>query len=181
MRFPPPPSPVPLPSGGFAILEILVATVLLAATFSMAAMLSMVSSRSMITSEGRGNQQSLIESDLAGIQELAETYTWCSGAGGFAASCTSKTPRTQDYYFPNTTDPNSSLITAFETACNNTTAPDTLNAALITAINNRPALSGISRTVASDDIPSHRLRITYTGTNANRLVVFTPTVAAWCP
>jgi len=35
--------------------------------------------------------------------------------------------------------------------------------------------------VATDDIATNRLRITYTGTNASRLVVLVPTVAAWCP
>jgi type II secretory pathway pseudopilin PulG len=167
-------TPAP-PSSGFAILEILIATILLAATFSMAAMLSMVSSRSMISTEARGNQQSLIESDLAGIQNLAETFTWCSGAGGFT-SCNGSAPRSENYYFPTT----AAGITAFETACNNTTS-DTLNTALVTAINARAAIPGVTRIVDSDDIATNRLRITYTGANANRLVVFTPTVAAWCP
>ncbi|MCT0212079.1 MULTISPECIES: hypothetical protein [Synechococcales] len=168
-------SPSP-PTAGFAILEILIATVLLTATFSMAAMLSMVSSRSMISSEGRSNQQSLIDSDLAAIQNLAETFTWCSGAGGFTTCTIGVAARSENYYFPTTT----AGITAFETACNNT-ASDTLNTALVTAINARPALAGITRTLATDDIATNRLRINYAGANANRLVVFTPTVAAWCP
>jgi hypothetical protein len=179
MRPPHLPTPTP-PSAGFAILEILIATLLLATTFSMAAMLSMVSSRSMVSSEGRSNQQSRIESDLAAIQNLAETFTWCSGAGGFT-TCTNGVPaRSENYYFPTT----GAGITAFETACNNTVS-DTLNTALVTAINNRAAVPGVTRTVAADDIATNRLRLTYTDTNANnrlvRLVVFTPTVAAWCP
>jgi len=94
MRFPLPHNHAsPPPEEGFAILEILIATVLLAATFSMAAVLSMVSSRSMISSEGRSNQQSLIETDIAAIQNLGETFTWCSGAGGFTSCTTGVLPR----------------------------------------------------------------------------------------
>jgi hypothetical protein len=86
--------------------------------------------------------------------------------------------RSENYYFPPDTSP--AAISAFETACSDT-GSDSLNTPLVGAIHSRPVPPGVSRSVAFDDIASHRLRITYTGTAVNRVVLLVPTVAAWCP
>ncbi len=182
-------------SAGFTLVELLVGAVLLTIGLSMAASLATISNRSMIRSAQLGNQESLIDSDIAAIRNLAEIYTWCPGSGttsaaavsAAGASCASTTPRTEAYYFPNNPVPPNTFaarVIAFENACdpnNNTPTIDELNIALVAAINARAQPPGISRTVANDDIAAHRLRITYAGTNVNRVVVLTPTVAAWCP
>ncbi len=166
--------PVPAPDG-FSIVEILIGTVLLAITLSMAATLSMVSTGAMRSSEARSRGQAQIDSDVAAIRDLAETYTWCTGSGGF--SCGSIPARTETYYFPT----NAAAIVSFETACSNPVTGD-LNGALVAAINGRAQPQGITRTVVNDTTSTaHRLRITYAGPEANRVVVVVPTVAAWCP
>lgn len=172
------PQQVRAEEAGVSIAEIVIAATLIAATISAAAILTGVSSRSLTISAGRGNEQNRIDTDLSAIRDLAETYTWCSGAGSFSSCTTGVAARTENYYFP---PPGSSVAIAnFSTACS-TTGSDTLNTALVTAISARPALPGITRTVANDDIATHRLRISYAGSSANRVVLLVPTVAAWCP
>jgi type II secretory pathway pseudopilin PulG len=165
-------------AAGFTILEVVVAATVLALATSAGAVLSGVSSRSLTSGNRTSLQQSQIEADLAAIRDLAATYTWCSGAGAFS-TCTAGVPaRSENYYFPPSTNP--SAISAFETACS-ATGSDTVNTVLVSAINARPAPAGVSRTVASDDIATRRLRLTYAGSSVNRVVLLVPTVAAWCP
>lgn len=182
-RRPDPSARPPAGGGGFTLIELLIGAVLITIALSMAATLAGITNRSMISSETIGRQDTLIESDIAAIRDLAERYTWCTGAGTTAATavCASVTPRTENYYFPNIGNAAVS-ITAFENACRPAATPtiDELNAPLVTAINARAQPAGITRTVANDDVAGYRLRITYAGTNVNRVVLLVPTVAAWC-
>ena len=163
---------------GFTILEVVVAATVLAVACSAGAVLSGVSTRALSSGNRQSLQQSQIDADLAAIRDLAETYTWCSGAGAFSSCTTGVQARSENYYFPPDTSP--AAISAFETACSDT-GSDSLNAPLVAVINARPVPPGVSRSVASDDIATHRLRISYTGTAVNRVVLLVPTVAAWCP
>jgi type II secretory pathway pseudopilin PulG len=172
------PRPSSAPEAGFTILEVVVAAMVIALASSAGAVLSGVSTRSLSSSNSQSLQQSRIEADLAGIRELAETYTWCSGSGTFSSCVTGVTARSENYYFPPAAS--TAAISAFETACSDT-GSDSLNTALVAAIDARPAPQGVSRSVVSDDIATHRLRITYSGSAVNRVVLLVPTVAAWCP
>lgn len=168
---------------GSTILEVLIAVAIIGLAFAGAATLSAVQNRSLISASNLSTVQSQLDADVAAVRNLAETYTWCSGAGGFngsAANCAGATARTENYYFPIASA--ATAISNFETACNNTVS-DTLNTALVTAINAITLPSLITaRTVVNDDIAAHRLRINYTtSAGASRTLVLTPTVAAWCP
>ncbi len=178
-------------AGGSSILEVLIAVAIIGVAFVGVATLSNVQNRSLISSTNLSTAQSQLDADVAAVRNLAETYTWCSGSGGFngsATNCANATARTENYYFPISTA--GTQITAFETACKNTTS-DTLNdptgstatTSLVKAINAITLPSLITaRTVVNDNITAHRLRINYTtSTGASRTLVLTPTVAAWCP
>lgn len=188
------PSPDPrhsVEAEGSTITEVMIGIAIITVAFAGAATLWAIQNRSLLRSNNLSTAQSQLDSDVAAVRNLAETYTWCSGNGGFngsATNCAGATAGTENYYFPIASA--TSAINAFETACNNTTA-DTLNdpngssssTSLVKSINNleRPSLVD-SRTVEHDNISAHRLRITYsTSTGASRIVVLTPTVAAWCP
>jgi type II secretory pathway pseudopilin PulG len=165
-------------AAGFTIIEIVVAATVIALACSAGAVLSGVSSRALSSGNRESLQQNQIEADLAGIRDLADSYTWCSGSGAFSSCVSGVSARSENYYFPPSTSP--TAISAFETACT-ATGSDSLSAALVTAINARPVPPGVSRSVASDDIATHRLRISYAGNTVNRMVLLVPTVAAWCP
>lgn len=171
---------IPPEARGVTLVELLVGSILLVIAFAMAATISGVNNRNLQTSATTADQDSLIDSDISAIRKISEEYTWCTGAGTLSASgssCDSTTARDQNYYFPN----NSANIALFEAACADTTAPDALNAALVYEINSRATLPGVTRTVSYDSVTAHRLRITYAGTNVNRVLLLTPTVAGWCP
>lgn len=168
---------------GSTILEALIATAIIGLAFAGAATLSAVQNRSQISSANLSTVQSQLDADVAAVRNLAETYTWCSGSGGFngsATNCAGATAQTENYYFPIISA--TTAIQNFETACNNTVSA-TLNTALVTAINALALPSLVTaRTVVTDDIVAKRLRINYTTTTgASRTLVLTPTVAAWCP
>lgn len=175
-------------SGAFSLLELLVAIVLLATTTAAAAMLWNGTNRMVVSSSSINDLQSQIDSDVADIRTRAATYTWCSGAGGFSTSaptCASDDPRSDNYFFPNSslaTTANPSIEGPEQVAFADACGTATLTEALVTDINSRALPAGItSRVVANDDVTANRLRITYTGPGVSRIVVLTPTVAAWCP
>lgn len=171
---------IPRQARGASLVELVIGSMILIFAFAMAAAIAGVNGRNLLTSRTTSNQDALIDSDISAIRRLSEEYTWCTGAGTLAASgpsCDSTSARNQNYYFPS----NSTNIALFESACADTTAPDDLNVALVNQINSRATLPGITRSVTYDNVPAHRLRITYTGTNVNRVILLTPTVAGWCP
>lgn len=176
-------------SAGFTMVEILIGVVLLLLAASGSAVLITVANRLLGTSTSQSNAQAAIDSDISRARRLAEDYTCCPGsctadaATITAARASGKcagTANDSTYYFPQ----QSNDVTGFDGVCAN----GTLTANLITAIQAQGTLSDISRTVTVDDASdptSHRIRITYSGTNGNagitRVVKLVPTVAAWCP
>ncbi len=178
------------PSGseGVALLELIVALALLAGTLVAAVTLTNGTNRLQVGSIQLNDLQSRIDTDVAEIRGRAEIFTWCTGAGTFAASgptCASTNPRSDNYFFPNSSTADAANPfaigpeqTAFINACGTTA----LTTALVNDINARALPAGVtSRVVANDDATANRLRITYTAPNVSRIVVLTPTVAAWCP
>lgn len=176
---------------GSTITEVMISIAIITLAFTGAATLWAIQNRSLLRSNNLSTVQSQLDGDVAAVRNLAETYTWCSGNGGFngsATNCAGATAGTENYYFPIASA--TSAINTFETACNNAAA-DTLNdpngssssSSLVKAINNIELPSLVDkRIVEFDDLSANRLRITYTtSTGASRIVVLTPTVAAWCP
>jgi prepilin-type N-terminal cleavage/methylation domain-containing protein len=214
MRFPPPPfrpgpsSPV---ANGFSLVELVIAMALLAGSLLMGVLSGQSNLLTMTRNLNLSSQESLIEQDISAIHSLAETYTWCSGAGEERAvvspTCVSSNPLTQNYYFPNVPPPASApddppplsvAITNFTAACQDSQ----LTAPLLTLINNRPKPAGLklerSAQLAVPSAPvgaqTHLLRISYSYTGRtddpaksadfppiDRDVLILPAVAAWCP
>lgn len=175
---------------GVSIVEVLVSAVILTLGLAGVAAMSTVANRASQNSGLTSTQRNLIDAELAEIRKLAETLTWCTGAGAF--SCTGQTPRTQNYYSPATSTTCSGIanctvngatqIAAFTAACNDT-ANGSLVTPLVTAINNRAAIPGVIRVVSRSpaDLAANRLAITLTGNGVNRFALIYPTVAGWCP
>lgn len=167
---------------GFTIVEILVATVLIAIVTSMAAAVMIVSNRATSNSSTMGNAMAAIDNDISLIKTLSERYTCCSGTcttdpATIAAATTKCEGSVGDsvYYFPRAN--NASEIASFQALCDSG-----LTTNLIAAINAQAQPVGVSRTAVDDgDATARRVRITYTGTNINRVVKVVPTVANWCP
>jgi hypothetical protein len=181
-------------SAGFSLAEVLVGTGILTGAVIMAAVMNGLAGFGLLGSTTVNSRDALIDADVAAIRGDAEAYTWCSGTGSLQPADPCEQDRKSPAYYapPASNDPaNNSAMVAFEQACTNDNANETLNGTLIAAINGRPALPGISRTAAAvqeNGTPTNRIRIRYTsadaGADANpisRSVEITPTVVAWCP
>lgn len=175
--------------GGFTLIEILVGVALLLLVASGSAMLISVANQMLGTSTSQNNAQAAIDSDISRVRRLSEDYTCCPGsctadpatiaAARTGGKCAGNS-NDSTYYFPQQV----ADVTSFAAACN----AGTVSTNLITAIQALASLSGITRTVATDDSSdptTHRIRITYSGTGGNaginRVVKLVPTAAAWCP
>jgi len=183
--------------GAALILELLVGIVVLATAVATAASISVVTNRSTRTGHGLTEMETRIDTDLAQMRQWAELYTWCAGFGTTSSTrvnasptCKSKSSANSSYYYPDNPPPGNptaaQALRTFNAACNDGTTTQ-FNQPLITFLNIVPRPSGVTREVISDDNRAKRLRITYTATVPNstkgiqRVVVLTPTVAAWCP
>jgi type II secretory pathway pseudopilin PulG len=201
------------PSGatGFSLVELVIAVALLATSLLMGVLSGQSNMLTMNRNLNMSSQESFIEEDIAAIRSLAETYTWCSGAGeanvGDSPTCISRVPLTQNYYFPNVPPPveepddpppASDAIDRFTDACTD----ERLTAPLLSLINTRPRPAGLnlerSAQLADASAPAgaqtHLLRIRYSYARPadhlrhaadfppiDREVLILPSVAAWCP
>ena len=153
------------------------------------AMLITAANSMLGTSTSQNNAQAAMDSDIARARKLAEDYTCCPGSCTTDAAVISAARSSgkcagnvndSTYYFPQ----QSADVDTFSSACAN----GTITTNLIASIQAQGTLSGISRTVASDDSTdptSHRIRITYSGSGSasgiSRVIKLVPTAAAWCP
>lgn len=167
-----------LPETGFTILELVVSALVFTLAASMVGVLVGVSSRSTQSTQQVAEASSAIESDIARVRALAESYTCCAG------TCTTTPTASADcigtlgdssYYFPQ----QSAGVTAFTALCSNGGLTD----ALMTSIDGLSQPTGVTRAaVVKEDAAAHRLSITYSGSNGvNKVVKIVPTVAGWCP
>lgn len=175
---------------GFTLIEVVVGVALLAIVASGSAMLITVANSMLSISTSQNNTQAAIDSDISRARKLAEDYTCCPGsctadAATIAAARSSGkcigNANDSTYYFPQ----QSADVATFTATCVNGTLVNNL----ITAIQALGNVSGVARTLAIDDSSdptTHRLRITYSGSNLSnasiiRVVKLVPTAAAWCP
>ena len=196
------------PPNGFAMVEMLMSVVITSLVLAVAAGLWGINTRAFQQQRLRNDQEALVDNDIAAMEDLAYRYTCCPGscttnATTIAASPTCKglngtgTPAvgTEYYYFPyyapttsSTSIPN---ITSIENLCDNGILVTNLATTLSTYA--QPGQQ-LTRTVVAEDPPtnvpsppanssqSHRLRITYTGSNnLNRSTIIVPMAARWCP
>lgn len=214
MRVPPlpfRPQPGPPVANGFSLVELVIAVALVAGSLLMGVLSGQSNLLTMTRNLNLSSQESLIEQDIAAIRGLAETYTWCSGAGEeravVSSTCVSTNPLTQNYYFPNVPPPAAApddppppsvAIANFTAACEDSR----LTAPLLSLINNRPKPAGLKlERSAQLDVPAapvgaqtHLLRISYSYPDRpddpaksadfppiDRDVLILPAVAAWCP
>ena len=185
-------------AGGFTLVELLVAAVLMALVVGGTATIMLVSTR---TSQRSGKQrllESLINQDLAAIQDLNDRFTCCPGsctatastitAAVTSGSCATSTSGSQTYYSPVQASGSSSTAatTTFEAAC----SAGTIATALATefpSVPTAPTGTSLNRSSVSQvDTAAHRLQWSYTAavngrTVINRVVNLVPVAAAWCP
>lgn len=167
-----------LPGRGFTIVELVVSALVFTLVASMAGVLIGVSSRSTQTTQQVAEASSAIESDVARVRALAESYTCCAGTctstPTASASCIGNLGDSS-YYFPQ----QSAGVTAFTALCAN----GNLTNALMTSIDGLSQPTGVTRSaVVKEDAAAHRLSITYSASNGvNKVVKIVPTVAGWCP
>jgi hypothetical protein len=167
--------------GEALLVEVLVSSMVLVTAFSMAASLSGITARALRTTEDVTALALAVTENIADINDLASSYTYCSGSAGFSA-CNGDTPGNASYYTPSN---NATLMNDFQAACGGVT---TFNTNLIAEINKLPVPTGITRTVSADanDLQARRFRVTYsssgTGNNTgDRVEVILPNVATFCP
>ncbi len=184
-------------AGGFSLVELMVASVLLVVALTGTSVLFVESNRSSAAAETRYRQQALVDTDLARVRRLNDRYTCSSG------SCTSlgSLELGKNDFFPPPTSTaangNSSAGQLFEALCNSTG----LITQLVTDIGTPPAAlttAGVSYSVDSANQGQqtvsefgtnvvrnlHRYTITYTNSISGELlrrVTLVPTTVAWCP
>jgi prepilin-type N-terminal cleavage/methylation domain-containing protein len=207
----PRPEPGPPVANGFSLVELVIAVALLAGSLLVGVLSGQSNLLTMTRNLNLSSQESLIEQDIATIRSMAETYTWCSGAGTLRAvnspTCVSTEPLTQNYYFPNVPPPASApddppgpsdAIANFTQACQD----GRLTAPLLALINASPLPTDLDlqrNAELADAFPpagaqTHLLRIRYSYIRPtadpnptgefppiDRDVLILPTVAAWCP
>jgi hypothetical protein len=173
----------------------LIGSALVAIAVAGAASLLVSGTRTRARAEVNDRHEALIDEDVSQIQELARSYTWCSGAATFDGStCNLVGPGSEDYYFPNPiaadgTGP--TRIVDLVRACTPTSGSPARTDLINSLIAQLPAaqLTGINgelvRAAAVPDGPAlaQRVLITYTNqaNTVSRRVILTPTVASWCP
>ena len=163
---------------GFTLVELLISAAILAVAASMAGVLVTVSNRSIVASGQLSNASSAIESNIASIRALSESYTCCAGTCTTSPTASTSCIGVQgdsSYYFPQV----AANVTAFGTLCTN----GNLTNALMTAIDGLGQPANVTRAAAvKEDAVAHRLRITFSDANGiSKVVEIVPTVAAWCP
>ncbi len=184
-------------AGGFSLVELMVASVLLVVALTGTSVLFVESNRSSAAAETRYRQQALVDTDLARVRRLNDRYTCSSG------SCTSlgSLELGKNDFFPPPTSTaangNSSAGQLFEALCNSTS----LITQLVTDIGGPPAAlttAGVTYSVDSANQGQqtvsefgtnvvrnlHRYTITYRNSRSGELlrrVTLVPTTVAWCP
>lgn len=174
---------------GASMMELLLSSSMFAAVLTGAVMIHSTAMRSYGSANQSLGQQRGLEDDMAMIRDLGERYSWCTGAGTVSpasgGTCASQTPGSASFYVPINTGSGTSAgteLASFSAACAVSSGDsDPLNANLISAINAKPAPSGLRRVVSSDDVAAHRLRISYSADGFSRTLIYTPPVVAWCP
>lgn len=164
---------------GFSMPELIISSIILAIAVLASAQLFNSSNRLNVDTSQRNNNESLIDTDLTAISKRNEHFS-CKGSTSCAIPITT---HSIDNYFPS----NPAEIVAFETLCTTGTQLVDLLIAQINAA--QPAPAGVERGIAATPMAghtsSHLYTVTYysdaTRTTRLRQVVFTPTVAAWCP
>jgi hypothetical protein len=184
---------------GFSITEVMMAAVMGGVIISSVATMNNLGNRSMVQARQQQSTDNIIQADLDTIRQQMVSYTWCSGAGTLQPipdptrclrSINEKSKR--EYYFPNqNVKPNPSEPTSlgdqdkFIAACQDTASANSnlLLSSLITSIGSLslPSSAGVVRNVSVVDGSAKRIQITYSGTDVQRIVLMTPTVASWCP
>lgn len=180
-------------NAGFSLIEVVVAAAILGLIGAITANGFGVITRSTTATTAAANTLSAIDSDISKIKQISENLTCCPGSCTTDATtiatavtngqCGGSTPGLSNYYWPLL----SANVTTFETACNAAAANGAIETAMLSAINTLPQPTGANRTVTVDEIASHRLLVTYTGTTGsggsfvNRAIKIVPTVALFCP
>lgn len=174
---------------GFSLVEVLVSIAILGVLGAGVATILGGGNTALIGTRGINQLEEAVDQDLARIKDIAFRMTCCSGTctteAGLSSPCSIDTatetyypPGKQNYYFPDSIlDTSETAIDAFEAKCNN----GTLVTELVSLIGTTNLPLGVSRQFDTTHAASHRLTVTYSGTNTSRSYTLVPTLAAWCP
>lgn len=176
-------------SSAFSLIEVLVSIAIIGVLTAGIASILVGGNSALLRTRSANQLEEAVDQDLAKIKDIAFRMTCCSG------TCTTETGRTspcstdpltstfyvpgkQNYYFPSSAlDIDSSAITSFSNKCNN----GSLITELVTFIGAENLPGGVTREFNTTQAASHRLTVSYIGTNQSRPYIVVPTLAAWCP
>jgi len=147
-----------------------------------------VAGRLVTRSKELNQVEALIDIDFSALERAAFNYTYCTGTFTWdGRSCGIEQPGDQAYYFPAVSTVSDLNARNYEQTCLN----NTVNSALLNAINSSDASLGLSsaaqsqgltRTADIDSSNPARVLVTY---SLNRVVlkrfVLIPAVVYWCP
>ena len=177
------------PESAFSLVEVLVSIAIIGVLGAGVASILTGGNIALLRTRSANQLEEAVDKDLARIKDIGFRMTCCSG------TCTTETGRTspcstdpltstfynpgrQNYYFPSSAlDTNSTAITSFSNKCDD----GTLITELVTLIGAANLPGGVTRQFNTTQAASHRLTVSYIGTNQSRSYTVVPTLAAWCP
>lgn len=178
-----------LPESAFSLVEVLVSIAIIGVLGAGVASILTGGNMALLRTRSANQLDEAVDKDLARIKDIGFRMTCCSGTctteTGRTSPCSTDpltstfyTPGRQNYYFPSSAlDTNSTAITSFSNKCDN----GTLIAEPVTLIGAADLPGGVTRQFNTTQAASHRLTVSYIGTNQSRSYTVVPTLAAWCP
>jgi prepilin-type N-terminal cleavage/methylation domain-containing protein len=180
-------------AAGFTLVEILVAAAIIAIAVGGVATTLTVGLNAFRGTRSGSDLETGVNANLAAVKDVAYRLTCCPGSCtatqatvDASASCASKEPGTQNYYFPDPIVGNAAVDAFVDGPCAATALGGSLVESLITAINSDSASSaalpaGVNRSFVTSGAGRNRLVVQYTNGTDVKSYTIIPAVAAWCP
>ena len=187
-------------SGGFTVIEVIIAAVILLVSLAASVQISGRSGLIGLQVGQRYQKEAAIDSDLATIQRMNERFTCITGTCSIRAD--SQGAMDRNSYFPDplgtdldgdgVADNQESAVENFQDRCRYAIGLD-LASPLKVLLDALPQPAGLQRTISVDGPPrvnvngatgAHRYTVTYTDTTTNevlRQISLVPAAVAWCP
>lgn len=186
--------------GGFTVVEVIIAAVILLVSLAAAVQISGRSGMIGVQVGQRYQKEAAIDSDLATIQRMNERFTCVTGTCSVRPD--NEGPMDRNSYFPDPVgtdldgdgvdDNREAAVENFQDRCSYAIGLD-LASPLKVLLDTLPQLTGLQRTISVDVPPrgnvneprgAHLYTVTYTDTATSEVVrqmSLVPAAVAWCP